>query len=294
MFIYYLGTIAAILAVFFCVDFWNLHESDVVAKSAPYAPTDGWMQALTWMQANTPEPLGDPNAYYKLYNTDYKYPASAYGVTTWWDYGYWVSVIAKRLPSVNPSQASEPIIKTANLFLSTNATQSDALMDEMKSDYIIADSQLITSKLWAVANWADQSQNKYFSSYYISQNGKYQSVLLYTPDFYRSLIVRLFSFDGKAVTDSKPFVVTWEMHNINGTNAKVITKADQYQSYTAAQAYIASQKTGNYDIVGTNPFINIVPLDPVTNFKEVFASPSTVSFSSNITIPDIKVFQHVE
>ena len=86
------------------------------------APTDGWMQALTWMQANTPEPLGDPNAYYKLYNTDYKYPASAYGVTTWWDYGYWVSVIAKRLPSVNPSQDPEPIIKTANLFLSTNAT----------------------------------------------------------------------------------------------------------------------------------------------------------------------------
>ena len=294
MFLYYLGTIAAILAVFFCVDFWNLHESDIVAKSAPYAPTDGWMQALTWMQANTPEPLGDPNAYYKLYNTDYKYPDSAYGVTTWWDYGYWVSVIAKRLPSVNPSQASEPIIKTANLFLSTNTTQSDALMDEMKSDYIIADSQLITSKLWAVANWADQSQNKYFSSYYISQNGKYQSVLLYTPDFYRSLIVRLFSFDGKAVTDSKPFVVTWEIHNINGTNAKVITKADQYQSYAAAQAYIASQKTGNYDIVGTNPFINIVPLDPVTNFKEVFTSPSTDSFSGNVTISDVKVFQYVK
>lgn len=293
--IYYVNTILAIILVFFCVDFFNISKSNSTASQAAlFAPTDGWEQALTWMKSNTPDPLGDPGAYDKLYNSDYKYPASAYGVSAWWDYGYWITRIAQRLPSANPSQTPEPITKVANLFLSQNATSADKIMADLGSSYIIADNSLITGKLWAVADWAKQSQDKYFGIYYVPNNGMYQGRTLYTPDFYRTLIVRLYCFDGKAVPDGKPVVVAYNTQTKNGTTYKLVTAADQYPTYQAALNYIASQKSGNYDIVGTSPFVSPVPLDAVQDFKIVYSSPFTDSFSGNVTLPDVKVFQQVK
>jgi oligosaccharyl transferase (archaeosortase A-associated) len=292
--VHYVYTVVAIIVVFFCVDFFNISQANNVASTAPYAPTDGWEQALTWMKTNTPEPLGDPGAYYKLFNTEYKYPASAYGVTAWWDYGYWISRIAERLPSTNPSQASDPIKKVATLFLSQNATSADKIMADLGSSYIIADNSLIAAKIWAVVDWASQSQDKYFGTYFVPKNGSYQSVQLYNPNFYRTLIVRLYSFDGKAVPDGKPVVVTYTTQTRNGAVYKLVTAADQYPTYQAALNYIASQKSGNYDIVGTNPFISPVPLDAIQDFNIVYSSPYTDSFSGNVTLPDIKVFEHVK
>jgi oligosaccharyl transferase (archaeosortase A-associated) len=291
---YYVSTVLAIIVVFFCVDFFNISKSKEVAAQALYAPTNGWMQALTWMQSDTPDPLNDPGAYDKLYNTDYKYPASAYGVAAWWDYGYWISRIAHRLPSTNPSQSPDPIKKVASLFLSQNATSSDKIMADLDASYIIADNSLIISKLWAVADWAGQSQDKYFAVYYINKNGSYQPAQVYTPDFYRTLIVRLYSFDGQAVPDGKPVVVGYTTQTQNGMTYKLATSADTYPSYQAALDYIATQKTGNFDIVGTSPFVSPVPLEAVSDFKLIYSSPFTDSFSGNVTIPDIKVFQQVK
>jgi oligosaccharyl transferase (archaeosortase A-associated) len=291
---YYAGMIAAIIVVFFLVDFFNFHQSNTVASQVPYAPSDGWEQALTWMQTNTPEPLGDKAAYDKLYDSNYKYPASAYGVSAWWDYGYWIERIARRLPSTNPSQFPVPITKVANLFLSQNVTSTDKMMADLQSKYVIADNSLIVSKLWAVIDWAGQDQGKYFATYYVSNNNQYQAVQLYTLDFYRMLVVRLYSFDGKAVPDGKPVVVTYTTQTKNGQTFKLVSKADNYPSYQAALNFIATQKTGNYDIVGTNPFVSPIPQDAVTDFNLVYSSPATVSFSGNFTIPDIKVFEHVK
>jgi hypothetical protein len=168
-------------------------------------------------------------------------------------------------------------------------------MADLGSNYIVADNALITSKIWAVIDWASLNQNKYFATYFITQdNGaSYRSVQLYTPDFYRTLIVRLYSFDGKAVPDGKPYVITYTTQ-ARGTNIyKIVSKAEQYPTYQAAKNFIASQTSGNYDIVSTSPFVSPVPLDAVTDFKLVYSSDYTDSFSGNVTIPDIKVFQHV-
>jgi asparagine N-glycosylation enzyme membrane subunit Stt3 len=290
----HVNVVLAIIILFFLVCFWNITGAVVTASAAPYAPSDGWEQALTWMKDNTPDPLGDPDAYYKLYNLDFKYPATAYGVTTWWDYGYWVSRIAHRLPSTNPSQAPTPITKTANLFLSENVSASNKIVDELGSSYIIADYDLIVSKLWAVVDWAQQDQNKYFDVYYIPDNGSYTARQLMTPDFYRTLAVRLYSFDGQAVAEGSPLVVTYDKKVSNGIQYKVVTTAKQYSSYKAAQDFIASQKSGNYDIVGSSPFVSPVPLEAVTNYKLVYSSQYSQSASQNVTIPEIKIFEHIK
>ena len=40
------------------------------------------------------------------YGPDYRYPTSAYSVMAWWDYGYWIVDVARRIPVTNPTQAN--------------------------------------------------------------------------------------------------------------------------------------------------------------------------------------------
>ena len=46
-------------------------------------------------------------SYTKTLNADgtYLYPASAYGVMSWWDYGHDIEYVAQRIPNANPFQA---------------------------------------------------------------------------------------------------------------------------------------------------------------------------------------------
>jgi oligosaccharyl transferase (archaeosortase A-associated) len=291
--IYYVYTGVAVIAVFFSVFFFNITGSVQVAKSTPYAPSDGWEESLTWMRSNTPDPMGDPNVYYNLYDSSFKFPGTAYGVTAWWDYGYWISRTARRIPSANPSQDAGPIINVANLFLSENTSASNKIVEQLKSSYIIEDYALITSKLWAVVDWAGKDQNKYFEVYYVNNSGSYSPVQVMTPDFYRTLAVRLYSFDGKAVAEGKPLVITYEYKTSGTTRFKAATKSQEFSSYKAAQDFISSQKTGNYDIVGINPFISPVPLEAVPNYKLIYSSKYSQAASQNTTIPEIKLFEHI-
>jgi oligosaccharyl transferase (archaeosortase A-associated) len=291
-------TIIAIIVVFPLITFWNVTKSKETASVAPYAPSDGWMEALSWMKDNTPDPLGDPNAYYELYGLDYQYPASAYGVTAWWDYGYWISRVAHRLPSTNPSQDPGPIIKVANLFLTPDEATGDKIMDELKSSYIIIDFDMINAwsgKFHALVTWADLDQGKYINVYYAEDKGSLVPwKVLLNSDYYRTLAVRLYNFNGKAVSGENTVVVTYNMQNQNGASIKVVTKAQQFATYQEAQDYIASEKPATYDIAGNNPFVSPVPLEAVKDYKPVYNSYYNLAYSSNITVPEIKVFEKTE
>jgi len=93
------------------------------ASQARFAPSDAWMSSLSWLKENTPDPFGDPDSYYEFHRPlppeeSYNYPESAYGVMAWWDYGYWITRIAHRLPSANPGQDRVPVTNIARFFTS--------------------------------------------------------------------------------------------------------------------------------------------------------------------------------
>jgi oligosaccharyl transferase (archaeosortase A-associated) len=291
-------TIIAIIIVLPLVTFWNVTKSKDAASAAPYAPSDGWEESLTWMKNNTPDPLGDPGAYYKVYDLDYEYPASAYGVTAWWDYGYWISRIAHRLPSTNPSQDPVPIIKVANLFLSQEEAAADKIMDELDSSYIIIDFDMVNAwsgKFHALATWADKDQDKYINVYYTEEQGiiKPWKIFLNT-DYYNCLVVRLFNFDGQETTGEKPIVLTYNETVKGGVRYKIVTAAKQYNNYGEAQNFIASQTSGKYDIVGGNPFVSPVPLEALSDYKMVYTSRYYVPYAENATAPEIKIFEYLK
>jgi oligosaccharyl transferase (archaeosortase A-associated) len=298
---YIFSTTLAGLMVFFLVFFPNIMRAkDIITlKEATYAPTDAWVSSLLWLKDNSPEPFGDPAVYYHHYDVpptgeNFTYPSTAYGVTSWWDYGYWITQIAHRIPSANPSQDPEPIIKVANLFLSENDTTAKDLLAEMNTSYVILDNTLTQDKFWAMVTWAGQQLDKYFDVYFyaVSQN-QLQPVQLYYPEYYRTLAVRLYNFNGKATTTVKPLVITYTNQvDSKGTAYKLITDSQQFDSYQAALDYLNSQTSGNHAIVSVNPFVSPVALDAVPGFQLVHSSEQGTSVSSVGFVPEVKIFQY--
>ncbi len=305
-------TAVAIIAVFFCVLYPNISKSKEVASSASFAPSNAWQESLLWMKDNTPEPFGDPDAYYRSYEAPprgekYKYPESAYGVASWWDYGYWITRTAHRIPSTNPSQPAKPIKQIAELFLSHeepgNQEAAD-IMEELKSSYVVIDCDIATSKFWAVVTWAERAYDIYTGVYYIPYQERLIVKEFYYPEYYRTLCVRLYNFDGQAVSKGKPTVITYdEVIGDDGQIYRVINRAEEFSSYQEALNYMDDHEAANQRIVGVNPFISPISFEALEDFQILYSSEyATVHQDidilpeirgTGVSVPEVKIFEYV-
>jgi len=290
----------AVIVVFFVVLFPNIGPANATASRARFAPSDAWCSSLSWLKENTPDPFGDPDFYYELHEPpppgeSYKYPESAYGVMAWWDYGYWITRIAHRLPNANPSQNPVVIAKVANFFTSQDENSAQEIVQEMGSSYIIIDYDTVIGKFWAIATWAGKEKGEFFDVYYVPQQGKLVPVQLFHPEYYRSLGVRMYNFDGKGVTPESPIVISYQQKvSQEGKTYKEITSAEQFDSYEEAEAYLSSQKSGNYKIISDNPFISPVPLEVLKHYKLIHSSDSRTRQPSGKTISSVKIFEYID
>ncbi len=318
----YVAMSLGVIAIFFLVFFPNIAPARLTANQVPYAPSDAWCSSLSWLKENTPEPFGDPDFYYHLETNNkyrslywmqkyehyvpsdpdsyegnyqiYPYPESAYGVMAWWDYGYWITRIAHRIPNANPSQDRGPIISVASFFTSQDENSANEITQELGTSYIIIDFETTYSKFYAIALWAGREQTEYSDVYYVLQENQLRQVQLYYPEYYRSLSARLYNFDGKAVTPESIVVISYEEKlSQEGEPIKVITSAEQFESYEEAEAYLLSQESANYKIVGTNPFISPVPLEALEHYKLIHSSESSVAISDVLTVPAVKIFEYI-
>ena len=294
----------SVLAIFFGVFFWSIEPAIVVASNAPYAPSDGWVTSLEWLKENSPEPMGSPDAYYQTYDLPpggelYRYPESAYGVLAWWDYGYWITRIARRIPNANPSQDPQAIKDVAAFFTASDEKETAGIQEKLGSAYVIVDHETALSKLWAIITWAEKDASQYFDQYLVPQeDGKtLKPMVLYSPDYYRSMAVRLYGFDGKAQTPEKVLVVSYTTsNNLDSTGRlyKILNGAKQFDTYQEAVAYSANQTSGNYKLVGVNPLKSIVPLEALEHYKLIHGSESTINVQDVGAVPQVKIFEYVK
>jgi oligosaccharyl transferase (archaeosortase A-associated) len=296
--IFAIYALLATVVVFFSVFYPNLQKARAVSKQALFAPSDAWQSSLLWMKDNTPEPFGDPDAYFRIYprpttNKPFIYPESVYGVTAWWDYGYWITRIAHRIPNDNPSQEPVAIKNVSNFFTTSDETSAREILKELGSSYLILDYEISTNKFWAIATWAGKPQNEFFTLYYTPYQGKLVPVQAYKPAFYQTMLVRLYCFDGKATTEVHPVVLTYEDRaDKSGQTYKLITEIKEMTDYQEALDYVASQTSGKYDVVGVTPFESPIPLEALDDFSLVHSSPEILKVTDNTTIPEIKVFEY--
>lgn len=311
----YYANIAVVIIIIFLLAFSpNLKPTIAVASGARFAPSNAWVGSLAWMKENTPEPFGDPDFYYQTYEPPlpgegYDYPDSVYAVMAWVDYGYWITRIAHRPVNLTPGPGG---FHVARLFLSQDENSSEGIewhtrwekatipesqiIDKMGARYIMLDSQTTTSKIWALINWAKQEMPTYFDTYFLPQkDGNLAPATLFHPEYYRSLAVRLYNFDGQAVTPTETIVIAYEERPFQyGGTVKLVTGYESFPSYEEAEEYLSGQESGHFQIVGDSAFISPVPLEGIKHYKLVYQSPESEAVAGVGNVPAVKIFEYVE
>ncbi|MBM3157362.1 MAG: oligosaccharyl transferase, archaeosortase A system-associated [Chloroflexi bacterium] len=270
---------------------------------------DEWHESLIWMRQNTPDPFQNPDLYYELQvrppaGEAFQYPESAYGVMSWWDYGYSITYVAHRIPNANPSQIGAP--DAALFFTAQDEASAKMVLDRLGSRYVIIDypmaiQKLVGGKFYAMAIWAGSDSSEFFDDYYQrTHDGGYQQVMLYYPEYYRSMCVRLYSFGGeawdpdawvKSNSDNKIQAVSYvERTDPEGNKYREIANVKQFNTYATAKAFVDADP--DYIIVGTSPYISPVPLEKLQHFELVHKSPATVFTQGNDTISYVEIFEY--
>jgi len=289
---------AVAIVVVFSLSFApNIAPALGTAGAAPFVPSDAWCSSLSWLRENTPDPFGSPDFYYELYEqppqgAKYEYPDSAYGVLAWWDYGHWITRIAHRLPNHAPGGGWER--RVADYFTMQDEASSYEIIDKLRSKYVVVDYDIATTaKFYALAIWAGSSKDNFYEIYYLPQEGGLVPVHLFYPEYYRSLVVRLYNFNGDQVTPQNSPVISYEEKiDRDGNQYKEITSGRSFDSYEEAEAYILSQESGNHRIVGTHPFISPVPLEPLKHYRLIHSSDGSKAVPEFGEISEVKIFEY--
>lgn len=275
------------IVIFFVVFFPNIHQAKMLASTPNYVMNEGWYSSLLWLKDNSPEPFDDPDFYYELYETPFHYPESAYGVMSWWDYGYFIMQIGHRIPNANPTQARAR--EAGQFFTALNESSANELADRFGSKYVVIDYAMPISKFYAMVEWAEKETGKsvdeFYEYYYLQQQDGARLVPLYYPSYYQSIVARLYNFDGKAVIPTESVVISYTEEK--GIDYKIITSGESFSSYEDARAYVGNQTSGNYRIVGTNPFSSPVPLEELNSYELVYQSEATISATT------VKIFEYL-
>ena len=154
-------------------------------------PGYDWYESLSWMKENTPDPGVD---YYELYDEpgvnkttnrreDYDYPPEAYSVISWWDYGHWITRVARRIPVANPFQAGiGGPIGSGNpgacvFFIGDNEAEANEVADALGVRYVVSDFMMadmwnaLYNKYSAMTTWAGDRERYNTPSYYYTTMG---------------------------------------------------------------------------------------------------------------------------
>jgi len=274
------------IVIFFLVFYPNIGKVEALAGTQNYIMHRGWYSSCLWLKDNSPEPFGNPDFYYELYppRDEFEYPETAYGVMSWWDYGYFIMQISHRIPNANPTQAGARV--AGEFFTARNESSANELADELGLKYVMIDYAMSTSKFYAMVEFAGGNLGEFYEIYYQqTQEGNLASGVLYYPAYYQSTVVRLYNFDGKAVVPTESLVITYsEEVSPGGVGYKLITNGWSFPTYEEAEAYVGNQTSGNYRIVGTDAFTSPVPLEELDSYERVYPDPEATTSTATVKI----------
>jgi len=276
---------------------WNGPTTAVIEDAKLLMPSDAWHSSLTWLRENTPDPFDDPEYYYQLYEAPlpgkrYGFPDSAYGVMAWWDYGHWITRIARRLPNHGPG--GNWSVRVAECFTAQEEVPANELIDKLDSKYVVIDYDTAMRKFHAIATFAGKDPEDFRDIYYLEENGNLWPIVYFYPEYFRSLSTRLYNFDGKAVVPDSVTVISFEdAVDRDGTSYKRITSAELFFSYEDAEVYITGMIDGNYRIVSPDPLDSPVPLEALEHYHLVYGSSELTEHLEQEYVPTVKIFEYV-
>jgi dolichyl-phosphooligosaccharide-protein glycotransferase len=234
-------------------------------------PPDAWVEALSRLRRATPEPFGSEAAWLAPPGTPL--PPSREGVLAWWDEGYWIMFLAHRVPVANPTQHGASL--AAAFFLSQDEAAAARLLERAGARTVLVGDELVSrtsapdvvtvGRTSALAAWAGEPDERYERVLEVRQaDGTFRPVLLYTPEYFRSMAVRLRAFPaGTAAGRERAWVYARA-----GDGGRRIVELHDFSSASEAAAFLRGRPEGGLELASPDPDASCVALEPVTAFEE--------------------------
>lgn len=286
-FLYYFGIVAAVMVIALVVRRGALAVAMlIVVGIGPVLPHarqmasrhDGanlaWIDALKWLRANTPEPFEDPRAYYADYDRAGAPLVSRSSVMAWWDFGYWILREGRRVPVANPTQTG--VTEAARFFTAQDEESAEAIAARLNVDTVLVDDSITVSRassarvrnsgtMPAMAAWAGQAMERYFErvDFRNPATGRMQESIVFYPEYFRTMAVRLMSYGGKAVTEKASFVAVIAP----GDPRPRIVDLRRFATFDEASRFAAQQP--NRRVVSIDPAATCVPIEALRKYRSV-------------------------
>ncbi|BCS35509.1 hypothetical protein TBR22_A47400 [Luteitalea sp. TBR-22] len=250
-------------------------------RSSVAWPDRNWVDALTWMQGNTPEPFGDPAAYLASHVDR----PSAYGVLAWWDSGYWITRIARRVPVTNPRQTAMQDV--ARFLVATDVAEARHVLDRLGARYVIVDAQLqvrlpgerrLPGFFSAIERTAGGDGTPRCESFVDRRNGM-RTDLWCAPEYHQAMAMRLYLHGARAVTDVTPVrVVRFRRRR----GAREVQHSWDFPDLATARSFAAAQDDPTtIRVVCPDLLRSCVPLPALPEFVSRYRSLGTEGAALN-------------
>jgi len=254
----------------------------------------GYRASLEWLRQNTPDPFTTDDYYYARYRPGETLSAS-YTVMAWWDYGYEIIRLARRVPVANPTQAGAEV--AGKFFTATDEGEAVKILDERQTRYVIAHAEVpilprgdvVQGKFETMVWWSGKDVGHYWETFLTKdKNGQLGPLVLFHPEYYQTLMVRLYVYGGGPyVPKDTTYVILYRDHpNADGTTNKEILESRRFKTYEGAAAYLDRYGHTGKLIVGLNPKESPVPIEPLTRFRLIHESSGGA--------PAVRVFEYLK
>ncbi|MBI1354089.1 MAG: hypothetical protein GC160_07065 [Acidobacteria bacterium] len=268
-------------------------------------------QALEWLSRSTPEPFGDPKKRLALYGDgmragEFDYPDSVYTVLCWWDLGHQVNAIAGRIPTANGFQTGG--FHSARFYLATSEAEALPIARELRARYLLLEPGIPVwsfgsltptgSKFLAFPLWShgEKRLEQYLEVYVRrTDDGRDEPVVVFYPDYYRSMMARLYLFDGRAVEPvDSVWALAWKPETgPDGEMRRRITSQRRFRTYEEAHRYIEVRPDQPLVLAGLDPARSCVPLGALESFREAYSTNPGPLGGETGRVTAVKVFERL-
>jgi len=248
--------------------------------NGPDHPTQAdYRKAFHFLRTETPEPLGDPAAYFRRYarppaGRPFDYPPGAYGVMNWWDNGHTLTAVARRIPVSNPYQAG---VDTAGAFyLEREPAAALEQLRRLKIRYVLAGPDLLMNRLDlmtagdakvdAMHPWVGTDRDDYYVVARREADGK--PVMIFFPAYFETMAVRLSLYAGQAAEALRP---TAALLDKAGGEWRLLGM-QTFGSEEARREFLFSERGAGWRIATVEPQQTCVSLEAVEGLALIYKS----------------------
>jgi hypothetical protein len=262
-------------------------------------------QALSWLRVHSPEPFGDAsmwNGYFPLQaGGRSSFRAPAYGIAAWWDAGYMVEYLSRRVPIANGFAAGTDQDATVNatrdmaaFYSGTFADTAVNLLRNRGVRYVLVDGQVTASPavfsrtvLPAMQKATGRQTQDTFAVLYLRQGGSVRPSVVYFEDYYRTMGVRLYLSGGEALRGAGPWVLKVQK---DSGGRPTITGSLHFNVARDAGEYVAAHGGDNLVVGCLDPMVSCFDVEAVRGLRPVFTSGAPSALPDR-SVDAVRIFE---